>query len=319
MACECLDGVWRFTGFDALPDIGRKVRLPLYKFCGGPDMVVPYSIIADQEPDPQGNRYLGRVIVDWCPEGVATEAQLANFGPTDVVQWPLYHGGPHPATRGAGLGARLPAYDSNLALLAELCQRVPGIGILLGNCGGELAYHHLLCAPDQRQREWCIEQDVRFIRETGRLVRAAGGRPFWGPMEREVLIDCYHGGGRMGRTVAEFGGAMIVFQEGGLFPRWTMIYGVPAGEDHKGSDGRILDVTDAEGNVIGEVRHDDLPQWRDDYGIFVDRDHREPYPYPTLLAYFAEFEVWHCIGYSQHFLAGYDNLLAHHGVKVCVY
>ena len=305
MPSEVLDGQWQFTGFDAIPPIGRRVRLPLYKFCGGPPMVVPYSIITNQEADPQGNRYLGRVIVDWCREGVVTEPHLANFGLTDVVQWPLYHGGPHPQTRGAGAGAKLRTYDANLDSLYELCRLVPGIGILTGNCGGELAYHHLLCAPDQRQREWCIDQDVRFVRETGALVREAGGRPFWGPMEREVLIDCYHGDWRMGRAVQEFGGAMVVFQEGGLFPRWTMIYG------NDEADGRWLN---------GETEpHPNRPEWRDDYGVFVEWSAREAYPYPRLLAYFEEFEVWHCIGLDEHFLAMYDEILRRHEVKACVY
>jgi hypothetical protein len=305
MPCELSDGGWRYTGHDAIPDIGRKVRLPLWKFVNRGN-ICPESVLDTHPPDAHGNRYTGRVVVDWWPDNEpVTIDHLDMFGPRDVVAWPLYYGAPHANIRGPGTGVRLRSYDVNLALLADLCQRYPGIGIMLGNCGSELAYHHLLCAPDQRHREWVIEQDVRFVRETGKLVRDLGGRPWWGPMEREVLIDCYHGGWRMRAAAQEFDGAFVVFQEGGMFPRWTMVYG------NSEADGIWLDGE--------EVPHPSRPEWRDDYGLFVAWSHREPYPYPRLLQYFTDFEVWHCIGYDREFLLGYDNTLAYHRCRGMVY
>ncbi len=235
MPSECIDGQWRFTGFDAiLPQ--RPVMLPLYKFWQTePD---PYSIIEDQPWNPWGNRYEGRFLIGdavfYTETTPIPRSYLTNTGPTDVARWHLYHGGPHAQNRGAGTSAKLHGYRNNLAAMRELCQQIPGIGIMVGNCGAELAFHHLIPSPEQKHRELANLLCIDFICETGAMVKAFGGRPFWAPMERDVLIDAYHCDGRMAEAVKALGGVMFISSECSLFPRWTAIYGT---DD---ADGRCL-------------------------------------------------------------------------------
>jgi len=316
MPSECIAGKWRFTGYDAiLPD--RAVYLPLYKFWQPePD---PYAIIATDQPwNRWGNRYEGRVLVGDSvfaePTTTIPQSYFTNTGPTDVIRWHLYHGGPHAQNRGAGTSAKLPVYRHNLAALRDLCQQQPGIGIILGNCGAEVAFHHLIPSPEQKHRELANLLCIDFICETGAMVKAFGGRPFWMPMERDLMIDAYHCDGRMGEAVKALGGVMVICSECSMFPRMTALYGT---DD---VDGRHLEGKDKDGNLV-QVQHPDVAGMRDEKGCFVSWEKRkeDPYPYRVLLDYFREFEVWYCVGYDSHFLGGLDNLLTLHGAKACVY
>ncbi len=317
MPSECIDGVWRFTGYD---DIGaliqRPVFLPLYKFWSGkPD---PYSIITDQPYNQWGNRYEGRVVVD--PGAEVPPEYMTNLGPTDIVHWPLYEGGPLPAHRRKGSSEKLPKYRENLAKLKEIGPGLRAVGF--GNCGFEVSIDQWMpCSRNREERDawrngglhWMLD----FIRETGDLLCGMGITPVWAPMDRNVLMDCYHWEGQMAEAIESYGGWQIVFQEGALFPRWTCIYG------NDGQDGRHLDPKLPPGRTaFGEVvdnQHHHEPGYTDQDGRVVEWDERETYPYRKLLRYFWEHKVWHCIGYEAHFRASFDHLLLVHGCKGLVY
>jgi len=307
MGTECVDGKWRFTGYDAW-QVERPVFLPVYKFRGS--SLEPYSVIEDQPYDRWGNRYVGRVCVDGAMGGEGQDREvgdeyIANCGPTDILQWPLYYGGPHQYARGAGTSARLPTYAKNLARLPEVADRVEGI--LLGNCGAELAFHHLMTEATEAQRQWCIRKCLDFMRETGDLVKAAGGTPCWGPMDREVLMHAYHAEGEdMGTVCDEYGGWLIVFAEWALFPKPTCLYG------DAGSDGIWYDGEDEP--------HPEHQNWRDDYGVFVAWERREAAPYRRLLDWMHKHRVMYSIGYNVDWVQNKaDQILTFYGAKALVY
>ena len=313
MSAELIDGNWTFTGFDVIP-VDRPVTARLYKFQG--TRLHPYSVIEDQPYNRHGNRYEGRVVVDaLAAEGKVPDEYYTHVGPTDVLQFPLYHGGPHPFTRGAGTCAKLPNYRSNLAAMNDIAPQVEGI--ILGNCGAELAYHHLIQFGEagQEYRDYANRLAVEFVKETGDLVREAGGRPFWGPMDRDILMDCYECDWRMGRAVQEAGGVMIVFAEDAIFPKWCCIYGAPAYD----GDPAYFASTGDEFSDPNEHAREYVPGGGDECGSFVSWERREPYPYRTFIDYCREFEVWFCIGYDWHFKRGYDKLLQLHGIETVIY
>jgi len=317
MPSECVNGVWRYTGYDDLNAIiQRPVFLPLYKFwVAKPD---PYSIITDQPYNQWGNRYEGRVVVD--PGAEVPEEYMTNLGPTDIAHWPLYEGGPFPSDRKRGTSQKLPKYKENLAKLREKGPEILGVGA--GNCGFETSVDQWLpTCPTREERDkwreaglqWMLDQ----IHEVGDLFASMGVQPVWAPMDRMVLLDCYHWGGRMAEAIESYGGWQIIFQEGALFPRWCCIYG------NEGQDGRHLDPKlppgrTAFGEVVGPEHHYE-PGYTDFDGRIVEWDERETYPYRKLLRHFWRFNLWHCVGYSAHMKAGFCTLLGHHGCKALVY
>ncbi len=209
MPSECRDGRWVYTGYDALDEvIQRPIHLPVWKFWQEP--LDPYSIITDQPYSPWGNRYEGRVCVDGvCLEGRVPDEYLTNAGSTDVLHWPLYEGAPQPGLRGPGYSARFRLYDKNLAKLKDVGPNI--MGALIGNCGAELAAHHWLpCATSATERQqWrlaALRFILDFIHHTGDLFASLGVTPVWAPMDREVLMDCYHWGGAMAQAIVEYGG-----------------------------------------------------------------------------------------------------------------
>ena len=317
MPSECVDGKWRYTGYD---DIGaliqRPVFLPLYKFWSGkPD---PYSSITDQPYNQWGNRYEGRVVVD--PGAEVPDEYMTNLGPTDIVHWPLYEGGPAPKDRRFGTRGKLPKYEENLAKLREVG---PGLrGVMVGNCGCELAAHHWIPRgySEEERLAWrnaCLKFVLDFIHETGDLLCGMGVQPVWAPMDREVLMDPYYWGGKMAQAIESYGGWQIVFQEGAFFPRWTCIFG------NEGQDGIHRDPSRPEGKTaFGESvpnEHQHEPGFTDQEGRIMEWEDRETYPYRKLLDHFWRYTIWHCIGYAAHLKAGFDRLLCLHGVKACVY
>ena len=320
MPVEIIDGELRYTQYDNLAEVVRRpVMLPLYHFCGLP---YPYSVIENQPYNRWGNRYEGRVLVGDAGHGEDIRMQdeyRDHVGPTDVVTVRLYEGDARDGHRGPGLSAKVPAYEENKALLKEIAPRVKGI--MLGNCGAELAAHQWLpenrdAEARQQNRETIVDWLVDFIHKTGDLIKEFGGQPYWGPMDRDVAIDCYHGDCRMAEAVKEYDGVMIIFQEGAFFPRWHCIYG------NDGQDGRMYEAAERKTEDLVQINHIENPHspgytnWE---ARAVEWDAREPYPYRKLLEYFRKYRIWHCIGYDRHIAAGYDRLLQLHGVEALVY
>ncbi len=318
MPSECIDGKWRFTGYDDLNAIvQRPVFLPLYKFWVSPPD--PYRIISTDQPYNQwGNRYEGRVVVD--PGAEVPPEYMTNLGPTDIAHWPLYEGGPLPVHRRKGNSEKLPKYRDNLAKLKEIGPGLLGVGA--GNCGFETSVDQWLPrgdTPEERQgwRLGGLKFILDEIKTVGDLFCGMGVQFILAPMDRMVLMDCYHWDGKMAEAVESYGGWMIVFQEGAIFPRWCCIFG------NEGQDGRHLDpklkpgVT-KDGEIVGPI-HTHLPGFTDEQARCIEWNDRERYPYRKLLRYFWDHKVWYNIGYDAHLKAGFDRLLLTHGAKACVY
>lgn len=126
--------------------------------------------------------------------------------PDDVVYVPLYEvqeGGTELDLR------KLKYHNENLAFIRDVASGVRGI--LTGNCGPELSYmfywlkHREL--PSSIFSEWMID----FAEETARIVVGAGGTPFYGTRDWEMVIDQNFGGASFRDKCNELGAIQICF------------------------------------------------------------------------------------------------------------
>ena len=270
--------------------IGRPLFRPCYSYAAS-EPLEPWTVLNEQPEQEFGNKFCGRLVcmdgVMTGPEGRFPEEWLDLLGPTDIVYVGLYDGAPQPDKRGSGL-VQKEHYAHNVAMLREIAPRVEGISV--GNCGAELAYHHLICGPELAQKEFANNLCIEFVRRVGGLIAEAGGTPVFGTMDRDVLIDAYHCHGNLARTIDSYGGWQIVYDEWFL-PQLDCITG--------GAGVHSEEIVDRAGNIVA-------------------LDAREEFPFPTLLRYMRRWRVDCAIGYQNHLGWNYDAMLTQHGASSLV-
>ncbi len=130
------------------------------------------------------------------------EAFQEKLLPTDVLHVPLYEG--IVENHGGWPPSKYSDFETNLELVKELAPCVRGI--LVGNHGPEITYRRIFAHPRAN-----IDHLTEFVKQSGDVLREAGAVPFWGPMDYDLLHDCYDAGGQLRDTINEYGGTSIVF------------------------------------------------------------------------------------------------------------
>lgn len=135
--------------------------------------------------------------------GGSLEAIQEWLGENDIVHVPLFFG--NIQTPPTFPPRRLPRYADHLSALELIAREAQGV--LLGNLAGELSWWDS-CEGDKQLN---LERMQAFIDETAPLVVRAGGKPFFGTIDKDVVWDCYEGGWRLHNAVNSYGGGHIVF------------------------------------------------------------------------------------------------------------
>lgn len=126
--------------------------------------------------------------------------------PNDVVYVPLYHvqdGGPEIALQ------KLRYHNENLAFIRDVASSVRGI--LVGNCGPELSYMFYWLKHRELPRSIFSEWMSDFADETSRIIKGAGGTPFYGTRDWEMAIDHNFGEASFRDRCNELGAVQICF------------------------------------------------------------------------------------------------------------
>ena len=163
------------------------VTLPMWKMIMSP--LAGCSVPASYRP--------GRVLTrghyaapDPCSfDGLLAENLSELVGPGDIVYIPLYKG--DSGVPGAGTSDRLSCYDHNLGVMQQIAGNVHAI--LLGNQGTELSFKHKWWGDRAAGAAEASKHAVAFIRETAQLVISAGGRPCYGTIDWDLMVDCLRG------------------------------------------------------------------------------------------------------------------------------
>jgi len=249
--------------------IARKPALPIYLMVEDPRNT---EVPIDYEP--------GRVIA-WGRNGPSelSDDFVEACGPNDVVQVPLFQGECDYA--GWGTSQPLPCYTENIAYLARLAPKVKAI--LIGNAGSELSFKHAYWDDPSRGPAHTSDCMVRFVEETAPLVTQYGGRPAYGPMDCDLMIDAICGGARARAAMDKVGAVQICFCGYKLFTGDPSP--VPPETHLERSDGHVQP---------------------------------ERPPYPIISQYFKQGNIWSGIGQAAGLEAGNDQVLAHYGATAGV-
>jgi len=174
---------------DDLHVVDRPAAFPIYSFeCDG--LVKPNVLPVEYEPG--RNVLFGYMDPETRKVDRSIEEKL---GPNDIVYVPLYIGeNPERVSACDGTHQKLDCYDHNMEFLVSIAPRVKAI--LVGNAGPELSFKHLCMNPTGCTRMHMMDEMCRFVDETSTFIRAAGGRPAYGPVDWDLCIDAYFCDGR---------------------------------------------------------------------------------------------------------------------------
>lgn len=259
-----------------LPAPPEDIALPVYK-------KIVYKLTEESPP----KDYLpGRIVNSghWIdghdPEFVEGDYMdlgvIEASGPNDIVNVALYAGHCERAGEGTSQPGRF--YDHNFDILREIAPRVKAV--LIGNAGPELAFKHFWWRDPSRGMVYASEKAAEFVREVGRLVIAAGGRPAFGTMDWDLGIDCYQAHGLLREAIIEVGAIQV------CFCGWKLL----TGEMH--------------GAYYGQVQPPEVGGF-DENGEWVDT--------PILHQYLEGTETVGGVGHWQGLRAGNDVLLKRAG------
>jgi hypothetical protein len=160
---------------------------------------------------PAEEQYAGKIIHLVQPEeNTSREGLAAAIGDRDEllealtdrdVLWvPLYQSHTNKRMETWPVGAP-DHYELAFDLLKLAAPRVAAI--MIGNMGCELCWFH-------RSKTFC-ERVLPFVRDTALLVRDCGGRPAYGTVDWDILVDCYRGGGQMADVMREVDALQICY------------------------------------------------------------------------------------------------------------
>lgn len=161
--------------------------------------------------EPENELYAGRVVHLWpvtpmtpaiFANGVGDRDALLDSLTGDDVLWvPIYDC--HIDQRIEHWPGGKPAewYEGAFALLMDAAPIVRAV--MIGNMGPEM------CFFDRSKRY--NPSAHRFVRDTALLIRDCGGRPAYGTVDWDLLIDCYMGGGQMADAMREVNALQVCY------------------------------------------------------------------------------------------------------------
>lgn len=201
--------------------------------------------------------------------GLGDPGSIADsLGADDVLWVPLYHCGVHKRIE------HLPAppaefYQSAIDLLQAVAPLVKAV--MIGNMGPELCWFN-------RDKTFC-PRVLPFVRDTALLVRDFGGRPAYGTVDWDLLVDCYKGGGQMQEAMLEVDALQVCY----------------------------CGYTVAEG-----THYDHTSNLHADQSGFITRNDKGR---EKLAAYLAPLDIWSGVNFIDGMKAGNDKALHDLGFK----
>lgn len=199
--------------------------------------------------------------------GVGDRDELAEMlNPADVLWVPLYRCGVNKRVE-TWPAPRAEFYDEAIQLLQLLAPRVAAV--IIGNMGPETCWFN-------RDNSFCPTV-LPFVRDTALLVRDYGGRPAYGTVDWDLLVDCYRGGSQMQEAMLEVDALQVCYCG----------YTLPAGTHYDRSNSLHAD----QSRFI--LKHDTTRE--------------------RLAAYLSPLDIWSGLNFVDGLRAGNDKALAELG------
>lgn len=187
---------------DEKMELVAKSVIPIYHFTRGRE-----AAIAPAEPE-----YAGKIVHLIQPESpVEASALSAGIGDLDellealtdrdVVWAPLYQSNTNNRLESWPSSETSPHYAMAMDLLRAVAPRVQAV--LIGQMGCELCWFH--------RNNTFNPLVVNFVRDTAAIVHDAGGRPAYGTVDWDLLVDCYCGQSRMAEAMLRVNALQICY------------------------------------------------------------------------------------------------------------
>lgn len=213
-------------GFLHREDVSMDIR-DVVDMDGEPEIPINACVYRMQDYGITDDFSPGRILLGHYNDGRENKIYPELFDhlkPTDIVYIPLYGGkrwhGPESRWMSDDTSDRIPLYEENLSILREIAPFVRAI--LVGNVGPEVSFKHL-CLFNGMSASDNISVLCDFVRQTGDMIKDAGGTPCYGVIDWDLAMDCYCGDGRYNHLINEMDGITICFCGFHLFGMGTLL------------------------------------------------------------------------------------------------